>query len=340
MADHHAAWHAQQRARFMRPDAARYIRPDGYRYIRPDVARFLKPGTDPANVFLALKYSPTQRRVPAGRSGGGRWTDEEQGGGGGGGFGGGVFGATGDGTEGVDETESYETIDVFGSGEDILNDPGIFDANVAHGPTDLRPSRVGGEGINDPRVISDADPEPIRPGDQYAQAGGRRGGGSILINGQWIEPTPAQAARLTAAEIRANDAIARVRELDPRWNPSPSIENGVEGRINRYLGEAEQAQGRINEIITLVRPGPFAGRSILAPEGRGISAAERRELNEIMSETGCHSCGTSVPGTRSGNAISDHQPPSALNRFSLPQRLYPQCLTCSVTQGGYVRGLK
>jgi hypothetical protein len=71
-------YHAHQRARFMRPDAARYI--------RPDVVRFLRPGTDPAEVFpaLALKYSPTQRRIAAGRPGGGRWTDEADGGGGGG----------------------------------------------------------------------------------------------------------------------------------------------------------------------------------------------------------------------------------------------------------------
>ena len=62
---------AHQRARFMRPDA--------HRWIRPDAARFLVPGTDPASVYPALapaetKYSPNQPRVPAGQTGGGRWT--------------------------------------------------------------------------------------------------------------------------------------------------------------------------------------------------------------------------------------------------------------------------
>jgi hypothetical protein len=70
---------AHRRARFMRPDAARYMRPDGARWVRPDVARFLVPGSDPADVFAALdlKFNPTQRRIPRGQPGGGRWTDEE-----------------------------------------------------------------------------------------------------------------------------------------------------------------------------------------------------------------------------------------------------------------------
>jgi hypothetical protein len=85
MSRHQDIDEARRRARFMRPDAARYVRPDAARFIRPDVARFLRPGTDPADVFPALnrKYSPSQRRIPSGQPGGGRWTDEEQGGGGG-----------------------------------------------------------------------------------------------------------------------------------------------------------------------------------------------------------------------------------------------------------------
>ena len=82
MIDHRAIWQAHQQARFMRHDA--------HRWIRHDAARFLKPGTNPADVYLALKYSPTQRRIPAGRPGGGRWTDASEGGGSGGGLGGGL----------------------------------------------------------------------------------------------------------------------------------------------------------------------------------------------------------------------------------------------------------
>ena len=34
----------------------------------------------------------------------------------------------------------------------------------------------------------------------------------------------------------------------------------------------------------------------------------------LGSKTGCHTCGTFAPGTRSGNFVPDHQPPNALNR--------------------------
>lgn len=63
-------------ARYLRPDASRYIRPDALRFVRPDVARVLAPGTA-AELFpdTDLKYRADQRRIPAGQSGGGRWTD-------------------------------------------------------------------------------------------------------------------------------------------------------------------------------------------------------------------------------------------------------------------------
>jgi hypothetical protein len=87
-----------------------------------------------------------------------------------------------------------------------------------------------------------------------------------------------------------------------------------------------------------LRPGPYAGESIPAPApGQPITPAMRAQLNEIGSETGCHTCGSTNPGTGSGNFIPDHQPPTAMTLPGQPQRLYPQCLGCSRTQGGQVR---
>jgi hypothetical protein len=34
------------------------------------------------------------------------------------------------------------------------------------------------------------------------------------------------------------------------------------------------------------------------------------------------------------NWVPDHQPPSSQNTVGGPQRLYPQCVSCSRTQGG------
>ncbi|MET0724158.1 MAG: hypothetical protein ABWY64_25475 [Tardiphaga sp.] len=68
------AWLRHQQRRWMRPDAARWI--------RPDVARYLKPGTDPAEVFPALrrKYEG-QPRLPGGSADGGQFTFGRMGGG-------------------------------------------------------------------------------------------------------------------------------------------------------------------------------------------------------------------------------------------------------------------
>ncbi|MGA8499656.1 MAG: hypothetical protein WB764_29525 [Xanthobacteraceae bacterium] len=194
----------------------------------------------------------------------------------------------------------------------------------------------GGNGpANDSRVVSDVTPDNTWiPGAQYAQ-NTRRGGGSILIGGNWLDPTPAQAARLTVAEAQARDALARVRNFDPYWQPTPGLYATVEGKISDLQAQAQEARARLDELASVgIGPGPFAGNSIPARgPGRNFSAAERAENNENGDESGCHTCGIKDPGTRLGNYVLDHQPPSALNVFGVEQRLYPQCLSCSLRQG-------
>ena len=70
-----------------------------------------------------------------------------------------------------------------------------------------------------------------------------------------------------------------------------------------------------------------------------FTADERRAINRIGAETGCHTCGTKDPGTRSGNFICDLQPPSALNWQGRPQRIAPHCLFCKKVQGTAIRDL-
>jgi hypothetical protein len=78
-------------------------------------------------------------------------------------------------------------------------------------------------GQNEMQIVSDATPDNRwKPGAQYAQARGRNSGP--------IRTEPGQAARLAAAQARAHDAIARVRECDPNWRPRPSVYESAEGR--------------------------------------------------------------------------------------------------------------
>jgi hypothetical protein len=64
-----------------------------------------------------------------------------------------------------------------------------------------------------------------------------RGSGLVrLRNGQLVEATPAQEARLAVAQARAEARAAEVRQLDPTWRPTPSFTETIEGEI---LGTCE-----------------------------------------------------------------------------------------------------
>jgi hypothetical protein len=205
-------------------------------------------------------------------------------------------------------------------------------------------SGSGGEGASsrdDGVTISDETADRWIEGEQYAQSGPRgpySGRGPILINGQWVQPTPAQSAVLAALEARADSAIRRVQDIFPEWRPTASLYNTVEGRIARARAEAEQAEARVAEFQRNgILPGLFAQESIPArgPE-RDFIVSERRQVNQIGRTFGCHTCGKLEPGTISGNHILDHQQPSALNPLGKAQRLFPHCATCSARQGGWI----
>jgi hypothetical protein len=196
------------------------------------------------------------------------------------------------------------------------------------------------EGQSDTRVISDETPDnEWKPGAQFAQI--RRSRGPILINGRWVQPTPAQEALLQGLEVRLDSALQRVRTILPGWRPAEGSYNTINGSIENLRAQAEQAEARIAEFQDKgLLPGRFAAEWVPArgPE-RSYTIEEREEVARIFAERGCNTCGTREAGTPSGNPVLDHHPPSALNSRQLPQRLYPQCLTCSLTQGGWVRSL-
>ncbi len=105
-------------------------------------------------------------------------------------------------------------------------------------------------------------------------------------------------------------------------------------------GEVGNAQAATEGASTL-RPGPNAAGSIPARGSqRNFTTAERETVNEIGRVSGCHTCGTKNPGTKSGNFVLDHQPATGVNVTRSPQRLFPQCLTCSRRQGGDVTAWK
>ena len=97
-----------------------------------------------------------------------------------------------------------------------------------------------GGGESSPEILSDARPEnEWSPGSQYAQNRGR-GSVPVRIGNRWFEAEGGQAARLVIAQARQHDAVARVRELDPKWSPGPSYRrlDTVESYIRTLEAEA------------------------------------------------------------------------------------------------------
>jgi hypothetical protein len=70
------------------------------------------------------------------------------------------------------------------------------------------------------------------------------------------------------------------------------------------------------------RPPPLVSGtvSVVAAGGR------QRQVNDLMDKHGCHTCGTKNPGTKSGDAVADHQPPQALDE---PEIFLPHCNHCN-----------
>ncbi|GHE83655.1 hypothetical protein GCM10018772_02660 [Streptomyces fumanus] len=85
--------------------------------------------------------------------------------------------------------------------------------------------------------------------------------------------------------------------------------------------------------------GPNA-REGVGLENGDIEADDVRDLiNESGNKYGCHTCDATTPGTKDGDWIPDHQPPSSLVAPGSPQTAYPHCLPCARRQGGVVSQL-
>ena len=175
-----------------------------------------------------------------------------------------------------------------------------------------------------------------------ARPPGPRGGAPRRIGGNWRDITPEQATRLQISHAQMQAAVRQVQRLEPRWKPRPSLCETVEGEIAANTAARREAEKRIYELQRMgIGPGPFAVESQPARGPvRRWRAEKTRENNRIGRIYGCHTCGAKDPGQPSGNFVRDHQDPTGLNRDGRAQRIFPQCLSCSMRQGGFVRSLR
>jgi hypothetical protein len=172
------------------------------------------------------------------------------------------------------------------------------------------------------------DPNIIRVGGGNSSA--RRGGGRPLTPAEQIRVANFQSTLNAIRALEPNN-----RELSqvspPGWVPG-------ERDVARVREELGRARARAAGETSAIPIGPYARESTPArSSGRNFSVEERREVDRIGNQYGCHTCGATAPGSRLGHWVPDHQPPSGLNMPGGRQRLFPQCLSCSYQQGGEVR---
>jgi hypothetical protein len=183
-------------------------------------------------------------------------------------------------------------------------------------------------------TLSDADPDPIQAGQQYA--GGRptrRGGGPPEGPAGRLLSDVYEAKVRTLAKLEPNNPYV-TQFRDPNWRPRQSHIDRLEEEL---IKARQRAPGAIDTQASGIGIGPFARESLPArSESRYFNEEERIDGNRLGSLYGCPTCGTRMPGTASGNWVLDHQQATRLNPLGEGQRLFPQCLSCSARQGGLI----
>ncbi len=145
-------------------------------------------------------------------------------------------------------------------------------------------------------------------------------------------------ANLMNEMVMAGQAHAELTTTSGESKAISKVDDTV-AEVKTVADEAATVATKAPKVSTL-EPGPYAAQSIPArSQARDFTASERAQVNAIGATTGCHTCGTTNAGTKSGNFVLDHQPPSALVPMGYPQALYPQCLSCSNSQGGTVSAI-
>src|SRR5205085_4171575 len=123
--------------------------------------------------------------------------------------------------------------------------------------------------------------------------------GPVLVMG-------AEAAIVFVPAI-AIDIITAVAQAQSDNNQTPTPQPGQQPAPATEQPAPQDGKG------STLQPGPHAGEGVPArgPQ-RDFTQDERDKINQQGQQNGCHTCGTTDPGTKSGNFVPDHQPPNGL----------------------------
>ncbi|WP_177246570.1 polymorphic toxin-type HINT domain-containing protein [Actinacidiphila alni] len=135
--------------------------------------------------------------------------------------------------------------------------------------------------------------------------------------------------------------VAAVRN----YHHSETTYNLTVEKLHTYYVLAGQAAVLVHNATPGQKCDLTLGAGPNAREGVGLENGDieadgvRDLINESGNAHGCHTCNARTPGTKNGDWIPDHQPPSSLVDPGSPQTAYPHCLPCARRQGGVVSQL-
>jgi hypothetical protein len=159
--------------------------------------------------------------------------------------------------------------------------------------------------------------------------------------GEWIDATDLKAGEWLTVSSGARVQITALT----RWTARAfTVHNLTVSELHTYYVFAGGTallvhniggkKGGYGEVCHLFHPGENAQGSIPARnQSRSFLESEKEKVNNLGDEYGCHSCGTTNSGYPNGTWVKDHQPVSTFVDKDIPQRLFPQCRTCSALQG-------
>ncbi|MER7781023.1 polymorphic toxin-type HINT domain-containing protein [Streptomyces albidoflavus] len=152
-----------------------------------------------------------------------------------------------------------------------------------------------------------------------------------LDKGNWLQTSAGTRVQITAVE--------RTTGLDA------TVHNLTVAGVHTYYVVAGETPVLVHNATPGQKCDLTLGAGPNAREGVGLENGDieadgvRDLVNESGSKYGCHTCDATTPGTKDGDWIPDHQPPSSLVAPGSPQTAYPHCLPCARRQGGVVSQL-
>ncbi|MEV4625212.1 ricin-type beta-trefoil lectin domain protein [Micromonospora sp. NPDC049523] len=156
---------------------------------------------------------------------------------------------------------------------------------------------------------------------------------------------------VNAEDLRPDDVLLtpqgeRVRvQTVVSYHAIATVYNLTVADIHTYYVAAGDTQVLVHnadecKVVDLtLGAGPNAREGVALVDGNINAPGVRELVNESGAANGCHTCPARVPGTRSGNWIPDHQPPTKSVSPGSPHTAYPHCLPCARSQAGTVTQL-